>query len=54
MHMERRATDKKTTVWLPRRWHHAAKTYAAAHGLSVRAVLITALVAFLTTRSEDA
>jgi len=52
MHMDRKATDVKTTIWLPLTLHRAAKAYAAAHGMSVRSVLVTALAAFLPQRKE--
>jgi hypothetical protein len=52
MHMDRKATDVKTTIWLPRTLHRAAKAYAATHGTSVRAVIITALAAFFAERKE--
>jgi hypothetical protein len=45
MHMDRKATDVKTTIWLPRTLHRAAKAY-------VRAVIITALAAFFAERKE--
>jgi hypothetical protein len=54
MHMVRKQDDVKTTVWVPLRLHRAAKIYAAAQDMSVRAVLITALAAFLAQRQEEA
>jgi predicted HicB family RNase H-like nuclease len=52
MQMDRRLSDAKTTLWLPRRLHRAVKRHAAAHGMSMRSVVIAALDAFLNPRRE--
>ena len=53
MAMIRKATDVKTTLWLPRRLHRLAKVRAAEDGTSVRAVIVAALNAFLNAREES-
>jgi plasmid stability protein len=53
MQMDRKASDVKTTIWLPRRLHRAAKVHAAAHSMSVRAVIVAALDAFLNPQREE-
>jgi hypothetical protein len=47
MPLPRKATDVKTTLWLPRSMHHALKLRAAREGTSARAVVLAALAAYL-------
>jgi hypothetical protein len=54
MPLPRKATDVKTTLWLPRPIHRALKLRAAREGTSVRAVVLAALAAYLgQSRKED-
>jgi predicted HicB family RNase H-like nuclease len=54
MPVSRKESDVKTTLWVPRRLHRAAKLRAARDGTSVRRVVLDAIAAYLDqSREED-
>jgi hypothetical protein len=53
MPVSRKPGDRKTTIWIPRRLHRAAKLRAARDGTSIRRVILDAVAVYLDQPREE-